>query len=492
MKDKCHYIAVDLGAESGRVMLATCTQEELSIQEVHRFPNGAIEETGALHWDFAHLMTEIKAGLKKALQIEPKVCSIGVDTWGVDYGLIDAQGQLLENPYHYRDQRNNGMIDQAAEILPREKIYALTGIQFMQFNTVFQVLACKQQRPELLEQAQHLLFMANLIMYFLCDNISAEYTMASTSQMMDMQTGQWSDELLGALDLPRHILPPITQPGEQAGLLSAELAKELGCERIPVVAVGTHDTASAVAAIPVTHDKNWAYLSSGTWSLMGIETPGPIINDATFKLDYTNEGGIGNTIRLLKNIMGLWLVQESRRHWAAEGDELDYSQITQMALEAQPFQGVLDTGYAEFLAPGEMPEKINRYLQSTGQTQLSDKGEIVRVILESLALKYRQVIRSLEDLSGRPIEVLHIVGGGIQNELLNQLTADATGKTVATGPVEATVIGNVMVQALAQRQIKSLSEGRALVARSFAGKVYAPGDGPAWQDYAQKAVGLVN
>ena len=492
MKEKCHYIAVDLGAESGRVMLATCTQEELSIKEIHRFPNGPIEQNGALHWDFVHLMTEIKAGLKKALQVEPKVCSIGVDTWGVDYGLLDAQGQLIENPYHYRDQRNNGMIDKAAEILPREKIYALTGIQFMQFNTVFQVLACKQQRPELLEQTQHLLFIANLVMYFLCDNISAEYTMASTSQMMDMATGQWSDELLGALGLPKGILPPIIQPGEQAGLLTAELAEELGCARIPVVTVGTHDTASAVAAVPVTHDKNWAYLSSGTWSLMGIETPGPVINDATFALDYTNEGGIGNTIRLLKNIMGLWLVQESRRHWAAEGDELDYSQITAMASNAQPFQGVLDTGYAEFLAPGQMPEKINRYLQSTGQETFTDKGQIVRVILESLALKYHHTIKSLEDLSGRPIEVLHIVGGGIQNELLNQLTADATGKTVDTGPIEATVIGNVLVQALAQGQINSLSAGRALVAQSFAGKQYAPTDSQAWQAYAQKAAGIIN
>jgi rhamnulokinase len=492
VKDKYHYIAVDLGAESGRVMLATCTQEELSIQEVHRFPNGPIEENGALHWDFVHLMTEIKAGLKKALKIEPDVCSIGVDTWGVDYGLLDAQGQLLENPYHYRDQRNNGMIDKAAEILPREKIYALTGIQFMQFNTVFQVLACKQQRPELLEQAQHLLFMANLIMYFLCDNISAEYTMASTSQMMDMQTGQWSDTLLDALDLPKHILPPIVHPGQEAGCLTAELADELGCARIPVVAVGTHDTASAVAAIPVTHDKSWAYLSSGTWSLMGIETPGPVINDASFQLDYTNEGGIGNTIRLLKNIMGLWLVQESRRHWAAGGEELDYSQITAMARKAQPFEGVLDTGYPEFLAPGQMPEKINQYLESTGQASLSDKGQIVRVVLESLALKYRHTIACLEELSGHPIEVLHIVGGGIQNELLNQLTADATGKTVATGPIEATVIGNVLVQALAQGQIKSLSEGRALVAQSFAGKEYGPKDGEAWQAYAQRAANIIS
>ena len=354
-------------------------------------------------------------------------------------------------------------------------------------NTVYQVLAYRRQRPELLEQAAHLLFMPNLIMYELCGAIQAEYTIASTSQMMDMRTGQWSDTVLDALELPKHILPPVTQPGQTLGKLKKALADELGGKQIPIVAVGTHDTASAVAAIPVTHDQAWAYLSSGTWSLMGIEIPRAIINETTFKLDYTNEGGVCHTIRLLKNIMGLWLVQECRRHWTEEGHELDYTQITQMAAEGRPFQAVLDTDYADFMAPKQMPKKINRCLKSTGQSEITDKGQMVRVILESLAVKYAEVIQSLEALSGKPIDVLHIVGGGIRNDLLNQLTADATGKTVVTGPVEATVIGNVLVQALAAGQITSLSEGRAVVARSFMGCEYTPKDTKSWQAFSHRA-----
>lgn len=492
MSETNNYVAVDLGAESGRVMLATCTQDSLEIEELHRFPNGPIEQDGSLRWDFSRLMTEIKAGLKKAFALGKTITSIGVDTWGVDFGLVDANGRLLENPYHYRDSRNNGMIEAACDLLPRDQIYANTGIQFMVFNSVFQLLASKQQRPDLLDKAAHLLFMPNLIMYELCGEIQAEYTIASTSQMMDMHTGQWSDTVLDALGLPKRILPAITQPGTVAGHLKVDLARELGGTSVPIVSVGTHDTASAVAAVPVTHDKTWAYLSSGTWSLMGIESAAPVINDTTYQMDYTNEGGVGRTIRLLKNIMGLWLVQECKRHWASEGTDLDYTQITQMATEARPFTAVLNTDYADFMAPKEMPQKINQYLKATGQAAITDKGQMVRVVLESLAHKYTQVIESLETLSGKPIDVLHIVGGGIQNELLNQLTADATGKHVITGPVEATVIGNVLVQALAQGQIKSLSEGRALVAKSFAGKEYTPGPAEPWQAFVKKARGILD
>lgn len=490
MSETNNYIAVDLGAESGRVMLGTCTQDSLGIEELHRFPNGPTEQAGSLRWDFARLMTEIKAGLKKAFALGKEIKSIGVDTWGVDFGLIDANGKLLENPYHYRDSRNNGMIEAACELLPRDQIYANTGIQFMVFNSVFQLLASKQQRPDLLDKAAHLLFMPNLIMYELCGAIQAEYTIASTSQMMDMNTGQWSDTVLDALGLPKRLLPAIAQPGTVAGHLKPELAKELGGQSVPIVSVGTHDTASAVAAVPVTHDKAWAYLSSGTWSLMGIESPVPVINDTTCQMDYTNEGGVGQTIRLLKNIMGLWLVQECKRHWASEGMDLDYTQITQMASEAKPFAAVLNTDYADFMAPKHMPQKINQYLASTGQAPIEDKGQMVRAVLESLALKYAQVIQSLETLSGKSIEVLHMVGGGIQNELLNQLTADATGKHVVTGPIEATVIGNILVQALAQGQIASLSEGRKLVATSFAGKEYTPSLSQSWQAFAKKATSL--
>lgn len=486
MSDARHYIAVDLGAESGRVMLGSVTGGKLGIEEVHRFPNGPTEMDVALHWNFDSLMTEIKKGIKKAVATQPEIQSIGVDTWGVDYGLLDAQGQLIEWPYNYRDSRTNGMVEKAFETMPKSEIYGHTGIQFMQLNSLFQLIACKEQRPELLAKADKLLFMADLIMHALTGEAVADYTLASTSQMMDMNTGQWSKPLLEAFGLPMHILPPVKMPGEAAGKLKSELAQELGCREIPVVFVGTHDTASAVAAVPVVHDQSWAYLSSGTWSLMGIETPKPVINDTTCELGFTNEGGVCDTIRLLKNIMGLWVVQECRRHWQSEGEDLNYTQITQLASDAAPFQAVLDVDYGEFLAPGDMPAKINRHLKATGQSELSDKGQIVRVVLESLARRYDQVMQSLESLSAK-IDVFHLVGGGIQNELLDQLTADATGKKVVTGPIEATVIGNVLMQAIAAGQVASLSDGRRIVADSFETKTFTPQDVDAWADYKKKA-----
>jgi rhamnulokinase len=487
MANQYNCIAVDLGAESGRVMLARVADDALTIEQVHRFPNGPIEQDGTLRWEFERLFAEIKQGIRLAVQKESQIASIGVDTWGVDFGLLDKDGALIEDPYHYRDSRTNDMMDKACAILPREKIYANTGIQFMQFNTLFQVMALKEQHPEVLEKTEHMVFMANLIMYYLTGEISAEYSMASTSQMMDMNTGTWSDTIFKAFDLPQRIMPEVIQPGARAGVLKAGLAQELGCSQIPVVAVGTHDTASAVAAVPVTHAQNWAYLSSGTWSLMGIESPTPMINDSTCSLAYTNEGGVCNTIRVLKNIMGLWLVQESKRHWAKQGEELDYAEITRLATAAKPFQGVISTEHGEFFGPGDMPIKINRYLQSTGQPEIADKGQLVRVILESLGLRYCQVMNNLEDLSGHGIDVLHIVGGGIQNELLNQLTANATGKTVITGPIEATVIGNVLVQAMAMGHIDSMSAGRALVAKSFPVSKYTPEDQSNWESFKTKA-----
>jgi rhamnulokinase len=485
MSDARHYIAVDLGAESGRVMLVDVTAETLSLQEVRRFPNGPRDLDGALHWDYERLIREIKAGIREAAALQPRVQSIGVDTWGVDFGLIDKNGRLIEAPYHYRNSRAEVM-DRAFETMDQKQIYANTGIQFMPINSLYQLLAIKEQRPELLAQADKLLFMANLIMYELTGDISADYTLASTSQMLDMNTGQWSESLLDAFGLPRSILPAIKMPGEAAGTLKPELAQELGCPEIPVVSVGTHDTASAVAAVPVTHDRNWAYLSSGTWSLMGIETPTPVINETTCALSCTNEGGVCNTIRLLTNIMGLWLVQECKRHWAENGEDLNYTRITEMATGAKPFQGVLDTNYHEFLAPGDMPAKINRHLAATGQHTVSDKGQIVRLVLESLALRYDTVIRNLESLA-QPIEVLHIVGGGTQNGLLNQLTANAIGKTVITGPIEATVMGNVLIQALAAGQIDSLKAGRQRVAASFDTQTYTPQGEDAWAEFKQKA-----
>jgi sugar (pentulose or hexulose) kinase len=476
-----NYLAVDLGAESGRVMIGTIVNDQLTLRQAHRFANGPVEENGSLRWDFDALMSEIKAGLKKAIaDCKGDVAGIGVDSWGVDFGLIGKDGKLLEKPYHYRDSRTNGMIEKACDILGKRKLYDNSGIQFMPFNSVYQLLAMRLANSPVLDKADKLIFIADLVSYMLCGRVFAEYSLASTSQMMDMYTGQWSQAILKGLDLPARLLPDIVPTGTVVGKLTDAVAKELGCKPIPVIATGSHDTACAVAGVPAKKNTNWAYLSSGTWSLMGIETPKAVINDTTFEYMFTNEGGVGNTIRLLKNIMGLWLVQESRRQWQREGDDLDYAAITAMAREAKPFAAKIDPDYGDFLAPGDMPNKINRYLESTGQQRITDKGQLVRAILESLARRYRQVLKQLEQMKGGPIDVLHIVGGGIQNELLSQLTADATGCIVVAGPVEATANGNILVQAMAAGQIPSLDMARQVLANSVELKTYKPTDTDAW------------
>lgn len=489
MSDSRNYVAIDLGAENGRVNVGTLSEDNLTLDEIHRFANGPIGQDGALRWDFDRLMTEIKAGLRKALGSGQGTASIGVDTWGVDFGLLDAHGRLIENPYHYRDKRTDGMLEKAFGLMPRDKIYRHTGIQFMQLNSLFQVLALKTQHPEVLAETRHLLFMPDLITYTMTGDVSAEYTIASTSQMMDMSTGRWSKAVLQALGLPESILPKVVLPGTSKGMLKNEIARELGCEPVPVIAVGAHDTASAVAAVPVTKDRSWAYLSSGTWSLMGVESAKAVIDQTTSELNFTNEGGVEGTIRILKNIMGLWLVQECRRQWA--GQELDYSRLMEMATQAEPFQAVISTEHGDFFAPGRMPEKINAFLRATGQAEIADMGLMIRVILESLALRYAKVMEWLEQISGHKIEVLHVVGGGIKNELLNQFTANATGKTLVTGPVEATAIGNVLIQAKATGQIESLAEGRALVARSFETQTYRPKDRRAWRAFGKRAESIL-
>lgn len=477
------YIAVDLGAESGRVMIGTIANDKLTLKECHRFPNGPYEAAdGSLHWDWGKLMGEIKTGLKKAIpQCDGMPAGIGVDTWGVDFGLIGPDGELLQDPYNYRDPRTDGMMDIAFEKMGKRAVYDNTGIQFMQLNSVYQLLSMRLSDHPLLKKAKTLLFVADLISYLLCGRAYAEYTFASTSQMMDMKTGKWSDAIIKGLDLPGHLLPEIMPTGTVVGKLTPEICAELGCDPVPVIATAAHDTGSAVAGVPAKKGTSWAYLSSGTWSLMGIETPHAIVNDKTFEYQFTNEGGVNNTIRLLKNIMGLWIVQECRRQWQREGAELSYAELTKMAAEAKPFAAKIDPDYKEFLAPCDMPARINEYLKSTGQQPITDKGQMVRVILESLARKYGQVLRMLEDLQGKKIDVLHIVGGGIQNELLNQFTADATGCKVITGPVEATASGNIVVQAMATGDVKDLWHARQIVSNSYEIKEYLPQNPDAWK-----------
>ncbi|MHC4563974.1 MAG: rhamnulokinase [Planctomycetota bacterium] len=474
------YIAVDLGAESGRVMLGSIAGGKLTLAEAHRFGNGPVDEQGTLRWDFDRLLAEIKTGIGRAANdADGQVRGIGVDSWGVDFGLLDADGKLLEKPYHYRDGRTNGMMERAFELMPKRQIYENTGIQFMQLNSLYQLLAMRETDAAALAKAHRLIFMADLFSYFLCGKAFGEYTLASTSQMMDMTTGQWSRPIFEALSLPMDIMPEIVMPGTVVGELTDAVAGEIGCAKVPVIATGSHDTASAVLGVPGSGD-NWAYLSSGTWSLMGVELPAAVVNDKTFEYEFTNEGGVENTIRLLKNIMGLWLVQECKRQWERQGDDLSYGQLTQMAAAAEPFFAHVDCDCSDFLAPGDMPARINKHLSDTGQKTTDDKGQMIRLVLESLALKYRSVLGALEDATGRTINVLHAVGGGIKNELLCQFAADAIGKKVVTGPIEATASGNVLIQARATGQVASLAEARQILRDSFELKEYTPQDQDRW------------
>ena len=508
------YIAVDLGAESGRVMLGSICDERLELEEIHRFGNGPIQPSaqgprlisprpwaGGLRWDFNRLLSEVKTGIGKAAKkAGNQVAGIGVDSWGVDFGLLGDDGKLLENPYHYRDSRTNGMMEKAFEIMGKpagrkagkRRIYDCTGIQFMQLNSVYQLLAMRLANSQVLAKTKQLIFIGDVFSYYLCDRAFGEYTLASTSGLMDMRTGKWSQQMFDKLSLPIEIMPDIIQPGTVVGKLAKPIAEKpcpsgrrVGCGQIPVIAVASHDTASAVAAVPASGG-NWAYLSSGTWSLMGVEAPNAIINDKTFQYEFTNEGGVENTIRLLKNIMGLWLVQECKRQWEQEGVNLSYEQLTEMAQKAKPFAAHIEVDRAEFLAPGDMPRRINDYLIETGQKTIEDKGQMIRAILEALAFKYRTVIKRIEDVTGRKIDCLHIVGGGMKNELLNQFAADATGKKVIAGPAEATATGNILMQAKAVGQIKTLTEARELVRNSFELKEYEPQNVSLWQEQYKK------
>jgi rhamnulokinase len=481
MSEQKTYLAVDLGASSGRVMAGHYDGEKLTLEEAHRFPNGPKEIDGSYRWDANELFAEVKEGLRKAGAKDGEtIVSVGVDTWGVDYGLLDENDELIELPFAYRDGRTDGMEEEAARRVPRREIYEVTGIQFMFFNTLNQLLSeVVADRPEL-KKAKRLLFTPDLINFWLSGRAANEYTIASTSQMLDARSGTWADGLLEKLGLPRHLLGEVVQPGATLGSLRPDLAEELGVQPFDVVAVGSHDTASAVAAVPATDTKPYAYLSSGTWSLMGLESPQPIINDKSYEMPFTNEGGVCNTIRVLRNICGLWLVQECRRHWAEQGEEFSFAELQEMAEAAEPFVAVIDQDDLVFSTPGDMPQRIRTYADESGQRVPETKGEIVRCALESLALRYRWVFERLEELSGQQCEVLHLVGGGVKDTLLNQFAANALQRKVVAGPVEATATGNILVQMMASGDLADLQEGRKLVAKSFGTDTYEPADAEVW------------
>jgi rhamnulokinase len=487
MRKTQNFLALDLGAESGRAMLGQFDGERLALSEIHRFPNGPVRLPDGLHWDALRLWSEIKHGLALAAREHgADLLSLGLDTWGVDFGLLDQGGALLANPYHYRDSRTDGMVEQACRRVPRAEIFQQTGVQFMQLNSLYQLFSMVVNRSPTLDIAETFLTMPDLFNYWLIGRKVCEFSNATTTQCYDPRQGDWAYSLLERLDIPTRMFPPIVPPGTVLGQLLPDVAREVGVSKLPVVAPACHDTGSAVAAVPAA-GPGFAYISSGTWSLMGAELPQPAINAKSLAFDFTNEGGVGGTFRFLKNIAGLWLVQECRRAW---GQQFSYDDLTKMASQAAPLRSIVDTDHGEFLQPGDMPARLRAYCQRTGQPVPESTGAVVRCALESLALKYRWTLERLEEALERRLEPVHIVGGGTQNRLLNQFTADATGRQVISGPVEATAAGNVMVQAMALGLVGSLEQGRQVIRNSFKLDVYEPSDGAQWDAAFERFLSL--
>ncbi len=475
MSTTMNLLAFDLGASNGRAIVGKYDGDKITLKEVHKFTNGAELLHGSSYWDILKLFSEIKLGLRKAVQCTNNcISSLAIDTWGVDYGLLDQAGNLLANPYHYRDKRTDGLLEEIFTKVSRDEIYGQTGIQFMQLNTLVQLYADQKYRPWVLENAEALLFIPDLLNYFLTGQQYNEYTISSTSQLFDPVNSQWAQELFASLDLPMDIMKTLIFPGETIGGLTSVFRQEMGLSQdIPVIATGSHDTASAVAAAPLT-DEHSIYISSGTWSLLGMELDAPLINEQSLQENFTNETGVGKKIRFLKNISGLWLIQECKRSWDRAGLNLSYDQISQAAVLAKPFKCAIDPDDSRFLNPADMPSAIIEYCRETNQPEPHDFGEMARCIYESLAMSYESTLGKLETMIGRPINTIHMVGGGIQAELLCQFTADTTKRPVVTGPIEATAIGNMLVQLMAKGEINDLAQGRELVRRSIALKEYLP------------------
>ncbi len=480
MSETARYLTFDLGAESGRAVLGSIADGKLTLEDIHRFANEPQRILGRFYWDTVRLFADIKTGLAMcARNHTASLDGIGVDTWGVDFGLLDERDELLGMPYHYRDHRTDGVMERVFEIVPRDEVYQSTGIQFMQLNTLYQLMAMRLANSPHLQSARSFLMMPDLLNFWLTGRKAVEFSIATTSQCYDPVAGDWARPMLEKLGIPTHFLGEIVQPCTKLGPLHPDLAKETGASGI-VIEPATHDTGSAVAAVPAQGEGGWAYISCGTWSLVGVEEPKPVISAKTLEYNLTNEGGIGNTFRLLRNVMGLWLLQQCRRAWERRGHTYTYDQLAKAAAEAKPFATLLDPDDLLFLNPTDMLEAIGEYCAKTGQPAPADMPATVRCIVESLALKYRWVIERIESVTGRKIETVHIIGGGCRNRLLCQATSDATGCRVLAGPVEATALGNVIAQAMATGVVGSLAEGRALISRSFPLEEYQPGDRSAW------------
>lgn len=486
MSTHSHYLAIDLGAESGRVMLGTLWEGRLTLEEIHRFSNGAVVIKGSRRWDLLHLYAEIVEGLRKAGARDLPIRSLSSDSWGVDYALLKGSEPFLTTPYQYRDERTDGAYERLGDVT-HEEIYAATGIQFMTINTLCQLHTDLLQRPETLKCADRFLLIGDTVNHLLGGEPVAEASLASTTQLFDPAKMDWARPLLTRLGLPESIFPKVVPSGTVIGTLTPELQSETRLGAVKVVATCSHDTGAAVAAVPATDEPGWAYLSSGTWSLLGVESPTPVLTEESRNLNFTNEVGYGGTVRLLKNIAGLWILQECMRFWRESGHDHTYTDLVNLALEAPALVSLINPGDARFLrsggttASGGMPARIAEYCRETSQPVPESVGAHARCILESLSLLYRKSFAELEQLTGKPITRLHIVGGGTRNDLLNQCAANATGRRVITGPVEATAAGNILIQALAGGAVSSLAEARTIVARSFPQNTYEPQDASVWE-----------
>lgn len=490
------FLAVDLGASSGRVVAGLFDAGRLDLEEVYRFDNGGVHAAGRMHWPIMSLWQHVTRGLKAAGKVYPgRIASVGVDTWGVDFGLLGRNDELLGVPHHYRDRRTAGMLDKAFAVVPRTEIFKATGLQFMEFNTLYQLLAMKLANSPTLEIAQSFLMIPDLFHWLLTGIKANEATNASTTQFLNPRTRAWTIELLGRFGLPAQILGNIVQPGTRLGKIQPSVAEETGLAGVEVIVPGTHDTASAVAAVPAASKPggkpDWCYISSGTWSLMGVELPQPVINQRCYELNFTNEGGVGGTTRLLKNIPGLWLVQECRRIWKDAGLEYGFEELMERAAKSPLHAALINPDHPSFVAPKDMPLAIREFCEATAQLPPQDEGAMVRAALESLALRYRMVLGFLEELVGGRIATVHIVGGGAKDSLLCQMTADACNRRVIAGPVEATAIGNLMIQAVACGAFSSIAQARDSIRSSFEVQEFRPRQTADWDEAYERFEQLV-
>lgn len=482
-------LAIDFGASSGRAIVGIFDGERVALEEIHRFSNDPVILGGTMYWDVLRLFHEIKQSLIKAKPYD--VESVAIDTWGVDFGLIDKDGRLIDNPVHYRDARTNGMLDEAFKLIPKDNFYNATGNQFMEINTAFQLLSLVKNRPELLERADKMLMMPDLFSYFLTGEKKAERSIASTTQLFDQNTKDWSRETVKALGINEEILPEITESGSVIGTLSKELCEELDIKSIKVIAVCGHDTQSALVAAPANNN-DFAFLSSGTWSLLGTELDEPIINEKSLALNVTNEQGYAGKTSFLKNIIGLRLIQESRRQWIREGMEYSFMELETLAKEAEPFKCFIDPDAPEFTPAGNIPKRIREYCEKSGQYVPQTVGEIMRCIYESLALKYKAAISELEECTGKKFETLYMIGGGTKDKFLSALTANSCGITVSSGPVEATAMGNVLIQLMAQGEVEDLSHAREIVRASEKISYFEPKDTDEWEKAYEKYIAVID